>query len=202
MTDQFLHGVEVIEVDDGARPIQTSSASIIGLVGTAPRGPVNTPTLITGSRRQAVTTFGEPSAGFTIPEVLDAIFDQTGAMVVVINVANPDDDNHQSSMSGESGTFDENDRLQLAYSSVRQVVVKDSSGNTTYTENVDYRIDLECGLITRIDSGSMSVGQDVSVDYDYLDSTKVTHGDVIGGIDEATGVSSGLQMSALAHNRY
>ncbi|EJG1697270.1 phage tail sheath subtilisin-like domain-containing protein [Vibrio parahaemolyticus] len=33
---QFLHGVEVIEIDDGSRPIQTVKSAVIGLVGTAP----------------------------------------------------------------------------------------------------------------------------------------------------------------------
>ena len=32
----FLHGAEVIEVDDGSRPIQTVRSAVIGLVGTAP----------------------------------------------------------------------------------------------------------------------------------------------------------------------
>lgn len=32
----FLHGVEVIEVDDGSRPIQTVRSAVIGLVATAP----------------------------------------------------------------------------------------------------------------------------------------------------------------------
>lgn len=35
MTD-FLHGAEVIEIDDGSRPIQTVKSAVIGLVGTAP----------------------------------------------------------------------------------------------------------------------------------------------------------------------
>ena len=50
MPEQFLHGVEVIELNDGARPIQTVKSSVIGLIGTAQQGPVNTPTLILGSR--------------------------------------------------------------------------------------------------------------------------------------------------------
>ena len=32
----FLHGVEVIEIDAGPRPIQTVKSSVIGIVGTAP----------------------------------------------------------------------------------------------------------------------------------------------------------------------
>ena len=58
MPDQFLHGVEVIEINDGSRPIKTVKSSVIGLVGTAPQGPVNTPTLILGSRKKAVEIFG------------------------------------------------------------------------------------------------------------------------------------------------
>ncbi|HDI3318808.1 TPA: phage tail sheath subtilisin-like domain-containing protein [Vibrio cholerae] len=33
---QLLHGAEVIEIDDGSRPIQTVKSAVIGLVGTAP----------------------------------------------------------------------------------------------------------------------------------------------------------------------
>jgi len=97
MPDQFLHGVEVIELNDGARPIKTVKSSVIGLVGTAPQGPVNTPTLILGSRAKAAEIFGEnndANKDYTIPKALDGIFDQAGAMVVVINVADPDNPAH------------------------------------------------------------------------------------------------------------
>jgi phage tail sheath protein FI len=36
MPEQFLHGVEVIEIDEGPRAISTVRSSVIGLVGTAP----------------------------------------------------------------------------------------------------------------------------------------------------------------------
>jgi phage tail sheath protein FI len=97
MPEQFLHGVEVIELNDGARPIQTVKSSVIGLVGTAPQGPVNTPTLILGSRAKAVEIFGandDANKDYTIPKALDGIFDQAGAMVVVINVADPSNPAH------------------------------------------------------------------------------------------------------------
>lgn len=94
MPEHFLHGVEVIELDGGARPISSVASSVIGLVGTAPKGPINTPTLIIGSRAEAVALFGEDTAGYTIPAALSAIFDQAGAMVVVVNVADPENENH------------------------------------------------------------------------------------------------------------
>ena len=97
MPEQFLHGVEIIEINDGARPIQTVKSSVIGLVGTAPQGPVNTPTLILGSRAKAVEIFGandDANKDYTIPKALDGIFDQAGSMVVVINVADPSNPAH------------------------------------------------------------------------------------------------------------
>lgn len=36
MTTSFLHGIEVIELDGGPRPISTVRSSVIGLIGTAP----------------------------------------------------------------------------------------------------------------------------------------------------------------------
>jgi hypothetical protein len=87
MSEQFLHGVEVIEMQGGVRPIQTVKSSVIGLVGTAPDAdatafPLNTPVLIAGSRLEAAK-LGDSG---TLPSAIDGIFDQAGAMVVVIRV--------------------------------------------------------------------------------------------------------------------
>ncbi|RJF81133.1 phage tail protein [Azospirillum cavernae] len=92
MPEQFLHGVEVVEIDDGPRPIRTVKSSIIGVVGTAPDAdaaafPLNTPVLVAGSRAASakLDMIGERKG--TLPGALDAIFDQIGAMVVVVRVA-------------------------------------------------------------------------------------------------------------------
>ncbi|WP_428243418.1 phage tail sheath subtilisin-like domain-containing protein [Gynuella sp.] len=88
----FLHGVEVVELEGGPRPITNVASSVIGLVGTAAQGPVNEPVLISGSRKDAIEIFGSADGSSTIPDALDAIFDQGGAMVVVININDPDSD--------------------------------------------------------------------------------------------------------------
>jgi uncharacterized protein len=36
MPEQFLHGVEIVEILDGPRPIRTVKSSVIGIIGTAP----------------------------------------------------------------------------------------------------------------------------------------------------------------------
>ncbi len=90
---QFLHGVELIEIDDGPRPVRTVRSSVIGLVGTAPDAdplafPLNKPVLIAASRAQAArldVSVGQAKAG-TLPNAMDLIFDQIGAVVVVVRV--------------------------------------------------------------------------------------------------------------------
>lgn len=87
MPEQFLHGVEVVEIDNGPRPIRTVRSSIIGLIGTAPDAdadafPVNVPKLVAGNRTEAAKL----GATGTLPAAIDAIFDQAGAMVVVIRI--------------------------------------------------------------------------------------------------------------------
>ena len=52
MPTTFLHGVEVLQIDTGVRPIQTVRSSVIGLIGTAPGAdatafPLNTPVMVT-----------------------------------------------------------------------------------------------------------------------------------------------------------
>ncbi|MCG7627296.1 phage tail sheath subtilisin-like domain-containing protein [Epibacterium sp. MM17-32] len=89
----FLHGVEVLEIDSGPRPIRTISTGVIGIVGTAPDAdadafPFDTPVLIAGSRREAarLDTTGDGTGGGTLPGALDGIMDQAGAVVICVRV--------------------------------------------------------------------------------------------------------------------
>lgn len=91
MSETFLHGVEVVEIDGGPRPIQTVRSSVIGLIGTAPdadaeKFPLNTPVLIAGSRLEAAALDTTGDGLGTLPDAIDGIFDQAGAVVVVIRV--------------------------------------------------------------------------------------------------------------------
>lgn len=94
MPEQFLHGVEVVQIDTGARPIRTVRSSVIGLIGTAPDAdavafPLNTPVLIAGNRTEAAL-LGNTG---TLPAAIDGIFDQAGAVVVVVRVEQGADEN-------------------------------------------------------------------------------------------------------------
>lgn len=106
----FLHGVEVVTVDRGPRPIQTVRSAIIGLIGTAPDAdaddfPLDTPVLV--NTRQNYATIG---ATGTLKDSLDGIFDQFAPFVVVIRVEEGETagetlDNLIGGVNGSSGAF-------------------------------------------------------------------------------------------------
>lgn len=114
----FLHGVEVIEIDSGPRPIRTISTGIIGIVGTAPQAdaaafPLNTPVMVAGSRREAtlLDTTVDGTGGGSLPGALDGIFDQIGAVVIVVRVEEGADEattmaNVIGGVNGATGQFE------------------------------------------------------------------------------------------------
>ncbi len=87
MGTDFLHGCEVVEINNGTRPIKVVKSAVIGLIGTASDAdndafPLNEPVLIPGNQTLAAKL---GSTG-TLKDAVDGIFDQTGAMVVVVRV--------------------------------------------------------------------------------------------------------------------
>lgn len=98
MATGFLHGVEVVEVDDGTRPLRAVQSGVIGIVGTAPDAdeqafPLNTPVLVAGSLSQAAKLDRTGKRRGTLPNALDLIFKQVGAIVVVVRVQEGDNEN-------------------------------------------------------------------------------------------------------------
>jgi len=88
---EFLHGVQVVNIDTGARSIAIASSSVIGIVGTAPLAdteafPINTPVLVTSPSQAAKLSATTGADAGTLPGALDAIFDQSSAVVVVVRV--------------------------------------------------------------------------------------------------------------------
>nr|CAH7718920.1 unnamed protein product [Callosobruchus chinensis]CAH7720351.1 unnamed protein product [Callosobruchus chinensis]CAH7731088.1 unnamed protein product [Callosobruchus chinensis] len=91
MAEEFLHGVNVIEVTSGAKTVRTAKSSVIGVIGTAPEAdeqkfPLNSPILIAGSLKEAAK-LGKSGS---LPSAVNGIFSQIGATVVVIRVKESD----------------------------------------------------------------------------------------------------------------
>lgn len=87
MPTTFLHGVEVIEISDGIRPIRTVRSSVIGIVGTAEDAdaaafPLNTPVLVLGPRQASAL-----GAGGTLKDAYTAIYQQGVSLAIVVRVA-------------------------------------------------------------------------------------------------------------------
>ena len=83
MPEQFLHGVEIVEIDDGPRPISTVRSSVIGLIGTAPNaqtaataslvtGDVAAATAITWTAKAAGAAGNAIAVKITVPSAADA----------------------------------------------------------------------------------------------------------------------------------
>lgn len=92
----LVHGIEVVDVDDGIRTITTVRSSVIGLVGTMPDAdgeklPLNTPVLVAGPRAALAlvdSAVEDPDTG-TIGEALAAIHSIANPVIVVVRVADP-----------------------------------------------------------------------------------------------------------------
>lgn len=87
MPDTYHHGVRVIEINEGIRPIRTIATAVIGVVATAPDAdadvfPLNTPVLVTN----VLGALADAGTGGTLAKVLDAIADHGNAFVVVVRV--------------------------------------------------------------------------------------------------------------------
>ncbi|MBI5917799.1 MAG: phage tail sheath protein [Nitrosomonadales bacterium] len=88
MPTDYHHGVRVVEINNGTRPIRTISTAVIGFVATATDAdaatfPLDTPVLVT-SVRDAI---GKAGVQGTLAKSLKAIGDQTNAITVVVRVA-------------------------------------------------------------------------------------------------------------------
>jgi hypothetical protein len=179
MAETFLHGVEVVQIDDGPRPIQTVRSSVIGIVGTAPdadaaKFPVNVPVMIAGNRLEAAKLDTVGDGAGTLPDAMDAIFDQAGAVVVVVRVEEGIDD--AETLTNIIGGVD---AATGAYSGVQALLAAETE------TGVAPRILCVPGFTdTRIDGGVLSIAIDAGGSGYTVDGTTVT-------IDDGAGDGSG-----------
>jgi len=87
MSTEFHHGVRVLELNEGTRPIRTISTAVVGMVCTASDAapevfPLNKPVLLTN----VLTASGKAGELGTLARSLDAIADQTKPVTVVVRV--------------------------------------------------------------------------------------------------------------------
>lgn len=181
----FLHGIDVVERSGGLAPIRAAPTGVIGLVGTAGKGPVNVPTLIAGRRSEGAEVFG---ADGTIPDALDAIFAQAGAVVIVVNVFDP---TARLNVAEADYAFT-GDTLDLPGADVSEVVVKNKAGDTTYVAGTDYDVEAATGVVTR-KGNKLAANAEVKVAYERLsDIDEVVAAGIAGDDGTETGTPTGV----------
>ncbi|QTS88868.1 phage tail sheath protein [Ectopseudomonas khazarica] len=84
----YHHGVRVVEVNEGTRPIRTPATGVVGMVCTGSDAdetvfPLNKPVLLT----DVLSATGKAGTLGTLAASLDAIADQANAITVVVRVA-------------------------------------------------------------------------------------------------------------------
>src|SRR5690606_3262271 len=119
----YHHGVRVIEINEGARPIRTVSTAVIGMVATADDAdaatfPLNRPVLLTN----IVAAIGKAGETGTLARSLEAIASQTRALTVVVRVA--EGDTPAETTSNVIGTT----TAQGQYTGLKALLAAQSSG--------------------------------------------------------------------------
>lgn len=87
MATDYHHGVRVLEINEGTRPVRTVSTAVVGMVCTASdadavKFPLNKPVLLT----DVLTASGSAGELGTLARSLDAIADQASPVTVVVRV--------------------------------------------------------------------------------------------------------------------
>ena len=97
MADSYHHGLRVVEINEGTRPIRTIATAVQGLIATAEDAdatvfPLNTPVLITNTQA-AVAKAGTNG---TLKTALQAMANQANSICVVVRVAAAQDEAAQT----------------------------------------------------------------------------------------------------------
>lgn len=92
MATDYHHGVRVVEINEGTRPIRTVATAVVGMVCTADDAdakafPLNKAVLLT----DVLAASGKAGTKGTLASSLDAIADQASPVTVVVRVAEGED---------------------------------------------------------------------------------------------------------------
>lgn len=172
MPANFLHGVETIELKKGPVPIRVVKSAVIGLVGSAPKGPFQSLTVVNNAVEAA--QFGQQIDGFTIPQALDAIFKQGAGTVLVVNVADTESNTFTSAVTDEEVVVEDR-AAKTAFAPFGTIVVTSDGGGTATPETLATATFTFTSGANNSDSFVLGVaGGDTLVDSGALSSSTAT----------------------------
>lgn len=198
----YRHGIFSSEVPTSVKsPVQIESAVTVA-IGTAPihlakEAAVNKPVLAM-TWKEAVEKLGYSSnfESFTLCEVMDTHFTLYGVSpVVFINVLDPE--KHTTEVSNQTISV-QNKKAVIDQDGVLLNTLTVSLGGTQLTKDVDYTASYDVAgkvVISAVAGGKITDSTTtLVVSYSYLDASKVTEADIIGGYDVETGKATGLEL--------
>jgi len=200
MAANYLHGVETIELNKGPVPISVVKSAVIGLVGIAPKGPVNTLTIVQNA--QDAAQFGAEVPGFSIPQALSAILAQGAGLVVVVNTFNYTGNTAQ--VTDEVLTATANGKAKLAFAPVPDtngnLGVSMVKGTNTSVASSAYSVDAY-GNVTVLDFTVIPEGTVLKATYKKLDGASIANSQIIGSVDGVTNAKTGFKLFAECYNQ-
>lgn len=195
MAEQYLHGIEIVEVAGAPAPIRVPASSICGIVGTAEDlvtpGRHDVPVLVR-SLREAAAVFGPEG---TLMEALEGIFANAAVPVVCVNVFDPGvhfgeyGDDVDATLA--SGTVDVSGVPAGA-----DIRVRSSDLSTTYTVgDATDQLSWDGTALTRNGgvTGTPAANAALKVSWRLPDVTAVPATAVVGGVDATTGARTGVR---------
>jgi phage tail sheath protein FI len=201
MAANYLHGVETIELNKGPVPVSVVKSAVIGLVGTAPKGPVNALTVVQSAMDAA--QFGEQVPGFDIPQALAAILAHGAGLVVVVNTFNFATNTAQVTDEVLSATA--NGKTKLAFAPIPDAAGASSlsivKGSNTAVAASAYSMDAY-GNLTVLDYTVIPDGTVLKATYKKLDAATLSDAQMIGTVNSGTNVKTGYKLFAECFNSF
>ena len=202
----YEHRVKVTERPTSIQPPAIVPSAIPIIVGTSPinMGDVKNVNKLNlfYSYEEAVAAVGFVHAAdgkfdYSISEAIyEAFVNKKVAPIMVVNVLNPA--KHKTKVTDESVIITDSVGVLANVGAIKSsVAVTGAVEGTDYefTWTQDGKLQLNA-----IDGGTLA--SPATVTYDYLDPSKVTEADIIGGIDANTGEKMGLELINVAYSQF
>ncbi len=191
----FLHGVETIIDTTGSKPVSVIKTAVVGLVGIAPKGDAQK--LIVVNNPSEAAQFGLELPGFNIPQTINAIQNQGGATIMIVNIW--DETAMADAVADEEiEVADRKAKTEFVPVQVAATVVKNEAGDVTYVEGTDYTIDAFGNIVALV--AGIADEDILKVTYKKIDAAAVTSTLLIGA--NTSGVRTGSVLFELAFNTF
>ena len=191
----FHHGTETKRTDGGSSPVYDIDGAITALVGTAPIGAVND--LIVCSTVKDFAQYSSlTDAGFTIPDAARIWTRYASGQCYVVNVCDPA--KHRTTIASENLTVD---AATLMATTAKPALIAGTytvkDGATALVENTAYTIDTVTGTIQFVTKPTAP-----NIAYTYVDPSKVTEAEILGGYVLASNARTGLELVKEGFTRF